>query len=606
MIETREELLKLEVTGDGTEAGLEHPVATVNQSEPYDPTDDLDDLLAFEAEEEPENFLGQSTSEMASGSFVAIVTPAPVVSDDENDHWEFDVSPAQIAGAGIGPGVTTATEHAADHDFLKVRNRGRQSVKRAVVQTSTRLSIDPEICTVWAEETLTKGWFSAEDMEALVAMCKGNGELEELCFNLQRNLEVAGLDLVDQYSGNCVGLWAAKSEIAPDELAEALEAALTRSTRLPGTQRFLIDKSTELQLLEPMVRAKQELHLNILACEAALETILNVLDRIRDGSRDPGYVSLRAITLAHPGHAETAEVFAAAETLRSWRANGRVMDGKRRREALAALEALDLSLAFHKELVDLLERDQVTDERASRLVTLISVFEAATDHLILEHLPYARRFASRNVEQGEDPEDVFQVAFIGLQQSTRRFDPERGYRFLMYATLWMRQALTRWRADEGAAIRIPVHRHENLAKLDRAMDKVHVRGDGAISYNALALELEWTADEVREFCKIPRQAEYPESIDEWDELLSEQEDTNVFNQAETERILSDVLAELQEREADVLRMRFGIGHGAEMTLEEIGQLYGVTRERIRQIEVKGLGRLSHPDRKRRLKEFLGM
>uniref|UniRef100_UPI0040473B62 sigma-70 family RNA polymerase sigma factor n=1 Tax=Yoonia sp. TaxID=2212373 RepID=UPI0040473B62 len=564
--------------------------------------DDLDDLLSFEAEEEPEEFFGESASETVSGTFVALVSPAPVVSDDEDGDWDLDLSPASIAGEGIGAAAAVTTDHGAEHDFLKVRNRGRQSVKRAVVQTGTRLSIDPEICITWAEETLAKGWCSFSDIESLVALCEGNGDLEELRTNLLRNLEAAGFDPVDQSSAHIVGLWDAKSDISSDELAEAIEAALTRSTRLPGTQRFVMDKSDELQLLEPMVRAKQELQLGILASEAAVQTILDVVDSIGGGVRDPGSVSLKTIIPSRPGHAETAEVMAAAEALKFWQANGRVLDGKRRRQALAALESLDLSLAFHKELVSSLEQSKANPEHANWLDAQISVFEAANERLIHEHLPYVRRFAARNVEEGEDPEDVFQVAFMGLQRSTRRFDPERGYRFVVYASYWMRQAIMRWRADEGAAI----HRKEKIARLDLAMEKLDVRAGGTVSDNDLAVDLEWTTDEVSQFRAIPREAEYPESIDDWDEVLPEQEDANAFDQAETESIITDALAELPEREADVIRMRFGIGRDADMTLEEIGQIYGVTRERIRQIEAKGLDRLSHPGRKRRLQELLGI
>jgi RNA polymerase primary sigma factor len=209
------------------------------------------------------------------------------------------------------------------------------------------------------------------------------------------------------------------------------------------------------------------------------------------------------------------------------------------------------------------------------------------------------------VEQGEDPEDVFQVAFMGLQRSTRRFDPERGYRFLIYATYWMRQAITRWRGDEGAAIRIPVHRNEKITKLDRALDRLDVRVGGAVSDLELAEELEWAIDEVRQFRGIPREAEYPASFDDWDNLLPEPSEADVFDQAETERIVAEALADLPERQADVIRMRFGIGRDSDMTLEEIGQIYGVTRERIRQIEAKALDFLSHPGRSRRLRTLLG-
>ena len=307
-----------------------------------------------------------------------------------------------------------------------------------------------------------------------------------------------------------------------------------------------------------------------------------------------------------PDHEETTEVFAAAEALKSWQNTGRVMDGRRRREALTALDALDLSMAFHKELVVSLARSPAGPQGATRLETLVSNFETARRHLILEHLPYARRFAARNVEEGEDPEDVFQVAFMGLQQSTRRFDPERGARFVVYCAFWMKQAVIRWRADEGAEIRIPVHRHEKLAKLDQAMDWLDAKADGAVSDRDLAVELGWTIEEVHHLRMIPREAQCPESDEEWDDLLPQHDSEDPVDLEEARRVVADVLEELPERDAEIIRSRFGIERNDEMTLEEIGQLYGLTRERIRQIEARALRFLSHPGRKRRLQTLLGI
>ncbi|WP_233499398.1 sigma-70 family RNA polymerase sigma factor [Pararhodobacter sp. CCB-MM2] len=565
---------------------------------------ELEDLLSFEAEEEPEKFFDKTENQTASGAFVAVLNSSPAVLDDEAADWELDLSPVPIAGEGIGSSAAAQTDQGGESDFLQVRNRGRKSVKRVVVQSGTRMSIDSDLCLTWAEEILAKGHCSLDDIDRLVALSEGNGDLEELRANLQRNLEAAGFD-ISQATGHDTELWDAVSDTSSHDLADAMKAALTRRTRLPGTQRFVMEKSEELQLLEPMMRAKQELQLGILGSETAVQTILDVMDSIRDGARDPNSVSLRTIIPSRPDHAETSEVMAAVEALRSWQTTGRVMDGKRRREALAALEALDLSLAFQKELVRRMEQFPACQAWASQLEAEILISESATEHLIREHLPYVRRFASRNVDEGEDPEDVFQVAFMGLQRSTRRFDPERGYRFLIYATYWMRQAVMRWRADEGTAIRIPVHRNEKITKLDRALEKLDVRVSGAISDLELAEELEWTIDEVRQFRDIPREAEYPVSLDEWDNLLPEPSEVDVFDEAETERIVTEALADLPERQADVIRMRFGIGRETDMTLEEIGQIYGVTRERIRQIEAKGLDRLAHPGRKRRLQELLG-
>lgn len=574
----------------------------------YAPTtvDDLDELLSFDAVEEPEEFFDQSTSETASGTFSALVSPSPSVSDDQEGDWELDLSSARIAGEGIGSGTTVTADHGAEHDFLKVRNRGPKSVKRAVVQTGTRLFIDPEICITWAEKTLANGWCSVEAIETLIELCEGNGDPEELRINLWRNLEAAGINVIDETSEHDVGLWDARSDISSSELAEAIEVALTRATRLPGTQRFVMEWSDELQLLEPMVRAKQELLLGILASEAAVEFVLANAGNILDGFRDFKGTTGRDISLSIPYNHDTADFYAASYALKHWAETGADSHGKQRREALAALDALDLSIPFHKELIYKLHQDPARIEHAIRLDAQIVVFEAAIERLIREHLPCARRFAARNVEDGEDPEDVFQVAFMGLQQATRRFDPERGYRFLIYATYWMRQAIVRWRADEGTSIRVPVHRSEKVAKLDRALDRLDVRVGCTVSDDDLAAELEWTVNEVRQFRTIPREAEYPESTDNWENLLPEQENTNVFDQAETKRIVTDALAELPGRQADVIRMRFGIGRDEEMTLEEIGQLYGVTRERIRQIEAKGLDQLSHAGRKRRLQTLLGM
>lgn len=564
----------------------------------------LDDLLQFEAEEEPEAYYGQSVGTKASGTFVALVSSAPSVPDQENGDWNLDLSPAQIEGDGIGSTGLLSPDKGDEHGFLKVRNRGRKSTKKAVIQTGTQLTIDADFCLAWAKELLAKGWCSGRDLDQLIDSCEGNGDPDELRFNLERNLELVGLK-PDRENPEEAGLWDAKSDVSADDLADIIEATLTRATRLPGTQRFVMDKSDEQQLLEPMMRAKQELLLGILASKAAVDTILEAVDKIADGSRDPGSFSLRTIIPSRPGHSETSEVMAASEALKSWHINGRVMDGKRRREALAALDALDISLAYQKALVASLKASEMDLDQAVQLARLISAYETANERLILEHLPYARRFAARNVEPDEDPEDVFQVAFTGLQRSTRRFDPDRGVRFVIYCAFWMKQALTRWRADEGSSIRVPVHRHEDLAKLDAAIDRLDIRGHGTVSDDDLAIELEWTVDQVRQFRRIPRAAEYPDGSDEWDTLLAEQAESDVFGRAETERVMTEILGELPDRQADVIRMRFGIGRESDMTLEEVGQIYGVTRERIRQIEAKALDFLSHPGRIRRLRTLLG-
>ena len=385
--------------------------------------DTLDDLLQFEAEEEPEAYFGQSVSTKASGTFVALVSSAPSVPDGEDENWDLDLSPAQIAGDGIGSNVPLSPVKGDEHDFLKVRNRGRKSTKKAVIQTGTQLTIEPDFCLAWAEEVLAKGWCSGHDIDQLIDSCEGNGDPDKLRINLERNLELVGLP-PDGENPEEAAPWDAKSVVSADDLADIIEVTLTRATRLPGTQRFVMDKSDEQQLLEPMMRAKQELLLGILASKAAVEAILDAVGKIADGSRDAGSFSLRTIIPSRPGHSETSEVMAASEALKSWHISGRVMDGKRRREALGGAKCTRPLPGVPEGLGRLSQgkRDQ-TSIRRSTLDRLISAYEAANERLIVEHLPYARRFAARNVEPDEDPEDVFQVAFMRIAAVNKTFRP---------------------------------------------------------------------------------------------------------------------------------------------------------------------------------------
>ena len=563
--------------------------------------DGLDSLLSFDAEEEAQEFRGNA----ASGEFIALAGPFLSVSDDEAEDWEADLSPVQIAGEGIGSGAATSPSHTREYDFLKISNHGIRSTKRSVVQTSTQMSIASDACEEWAEEILAKGCYSPDDVEALIALCEGNGDPKELRINLQRILEYADVNLVDMHSGDDAGLWDAGSSISRDELAEAINASLTRSIRLPGTQRFIMDKSDERRLLHSINRVEKELHMAILSSESAIEAILDALNGIHVGLRDPNSVSLLSVLYGESEHADTEKFFEAANILRSWVIDGRVMTGRRRRDALNALMALDLSPEFHKEIAEIVEMKHAGTEAAFRFNNLISTLDAATEKLVLKHLPYARRFAARNVREDEDPEDVFQAVFMGLTQSTRRFKMEKDVRFSTYCTFRMKSMLTRWRLDGDNIIRLPASQNEKFVEIDKEMDRLGIAAGNTVAINDLAMKLGWATEDIRRLFTIPRKAAYPENTDEWDGLFPEPVREDLVDQAETARIVESILAELQAREVDVIRMYFGIGRDAEMTLEEISQIYGVSRERIRQIKARGMERLSHSPRLRRLRELLG-
>ena len=186
---------------------------------------ELANQLYFEPEEEPEQFFNRSAGDSALGTFVALVGRSTTDSNEEDVDWEVDLSSAQIAGEGIGSDAAITPDHHGEHDFLKVRNRGRRSVKRAVVQSGTRLFIDPEICWTWAAEILEKRWFSSDDMDRLISFCEGNGDPDELRVNLLRTFEAAGLELFDGANENGNVLWDIRSGLSVADLAEGNKTA---------------------------------------------------------------------------------------------------------------------------------------------------------------------------------------------------------------------------------------------------------------------------------------------------------------------------------------------------------------------------------------------
>jgi RNA polymerase primary sigma factor len=274
----------------------------------------------------------------------------------------------------------------------------------------------------------------------------------------------------------------------------------------------------------------------------------------------------------------------------------------------AGLEAVDELAVLNAE--DKLESLDFATRR--KLQRKVRDGDRARQQLIQANLRLVVSIAKRYVGRGMQLLDLIQEGNLGLMRAVQKFDHSKGFKFSTYATWWIRQAISRAIADQARTIRIPVHMVETINRVRRTQRDMLQRLEREPTIEELATEVDLSPERVREILRIsldPVSLEAP--VGEDDSLLGDFiEDENadrpvdVAARAMLSNDVLEALDELNDREKEVVRMRFGLIDGRARTLEEVGRAFGVTRERIRQIESKTLAKLRHPQRSEKLRDYL--
>jgi RNA polymerase primary sigma factor len=273
----------------------------------------------------------------------------------------------------------------------------------------------------------------------------------------------------------------------------------------------------------------------------------------------------------------------------------------------------------YDDLVEKLDREPLDAEWGEAVGMALSPFRhrlhigrRAKDKMVQSNLRLVVSIAKKYMNRGLSFQDLIQEGSLGLIRAAEKFDHEKGYKFSTYATWWIRQAITRAIADQSRTIRLPVHLYETISRIKKTTKLLSQEMGRKPTEEEIATRMEMTIEKLR---FIAKSAQLPISLET---PIGKEEDSRLGDFIESDgetpedqvsknllrEDLESVLDTLSPRERDVLKLRYGLDDGRMKTLEEIGQIFNVTRERIRQIEAKALRKLRHPNRNSVLKEYI--
>lgn len=569
------------------------------QSLPATVGSDIFDQIEFDGEEDPNLFHSRQGLPVVSATFKAIPSGAALKSGaaEDSDEWDLPGSLASVRLTDPISGGLSASQGSINKDVRDFAYPNGRASRQPQKLRNTNFCLSADTCRQWCKDVLAIGRVEEQAIQDLVEACQGNHNPADLTINVLRILEAAGVPALETSEICQFLLPSLEGAVDADELSEAVHAVCNRSTVVPGRQSFNVDRATEERLVREIANARHQLLNAVLDNSELLSEIVRHGQLVLAGEIAPDAFTDLELDLTDDNES-TTEFSINLQMLQVALDAGIEVGGRARRKATEALDELEISPSYLKKLAG-----QTENGAGTSVIRLLSTCDRATEEFLLVHLPFARRETAKMVKSDEDPEELFQEAYFGMRRAVERFDPDRGVRFYIYALFWIRQQISRWRRNNGSTIRVPVHRydlHAKIAPFVEEFQQVYMRaplevevaqalGCDVKAIKSLALALSEPLEFSETMLATPDPSCSPEEI---------------ARRKQAEDLIKQELEDLDEREREIIRMRFGMDLDSEMTLEEIGQIYGVTRERIRQIEAKALQRLGRPGRARFLRGLL--